>query len=48
MYKVYDTPIPNNILMTDIYSLLDLFRYKEKIKDLISSKERPNVICQKL
>lgn len=48
MYKAYDIPIPNTVLMTDIYSLLDLFRYKEKIKELISSKERPNKICKKL
>jgi hypothetical protein len=48
MYKSYDIPIPNTVLMTDIYSLLDLFRYKEKIKELIGSKDRPNKICQKL
>jgi len=49
MYQLYLTnTYPNNILMTEIYMMLDLFKYSKQIKELMDGKTQPNVICKKL
>jgi hypothetical protein len=48
MYKKYDIEYPNEVLMTEIYRLIDLFRYSKKIKDLLNHEKRPSTICDKI
>lgn len=48
MYSHYDIPYPNEVLMTKIYKMVDLFRYSKKIKNIIALAERPTDICKKI
>jgi hypothetical protein len=48
MYTKYDIQYPNEVLMTEIYRLIDLFRYSKKVKDLLKNDARPSTICGKI
>jgi hypothetical protein len=48
MYTKYDIEYPNEVLMTEIYRLIDLFRYSKKVKDLLKKEARPSSICDKI
>lgn len=49
MYQSYiNNSTPNIVLMTEIYSLIDLFKYSNRIKELLNEKKQPNIICKNL
>ena len=45
-YKNNETP--NNILMEEIYKMIDLFKHSKKIKEIIGEQEQVYVICDNL
>ena len=46
--KYKNSPNPNNILMEEIYKMVDLFKHSKKIKDIIGEKKQINSICKTL
>ena len=48
MYELYNTSVPNTVLMTEIYSLIDLLKYSKKIHELLNDRKQINVICDNL
>jgi hypothetical protein len=48
MYEKYNTPIPNVILMNEIYGLLDLLKNDKRIKKIIDQNIQSHKICHQI